>query len=203
MGLLDWLTRREKSLLDMSRTELRRQEILLNREREQLAKRISRLGEQKQALFERGRQERSPEVRRLLAQEFEMKTSEQVLLGRQLNLRSKELLTVMRVRMLRENADRRAGQGARARLSPRDLARLARLIESDAVSAEAYRERLDALLEGTGEIDEAVVGGLSPAGEKVLAIWEEMDRGLIEDVQEAFERAERDVRSEQAPAGEA
>jgi len=42
----------------------------------------------------------------MLAQEFELKTSEQLMLARQLNIRSKEMLTVSRLRMLRENADR-------------------------------------------------------------------------------------------------
>jgi hypothetical protein len=81
----------------MTRQELRRQELLLARDREQLLKRITDAAAKKQDIFERGRQEKSPELRRILAQEFDLKTTEQMMTGRQLNIRSKEFLTVSRM----------------------------------------------------------------------------------------------------------
>ena len=113
MGFLDWLTKNKTPLSRMTRSELRRQELLLEKERTRLVNRVTKLAKDKQGLFERGAAEKSPEVRRVLAQEFETKTTEQLMIGRQLNIRSKELMTVSRLRMLRENADRsRATDGA-------------------------------------------------------------------------------------------
>ena len=107
----------------MTRSELRRQELLLEKDRTQLLNRVTKLAKQKQDLFEKGAKEKTPEVRRIMAQEFEMKTSEQLMLARQLNIRSKEMMTVSRLRMLRENADRRSeerrvGKECRSRLLP-------------------------------------------------------------------------------------
>src|SRR5438552_9452256 len=101
MALFDWLTKRNKPLSQMTRQELRRQELLFNRDRDQLLKRVTDLAVKKQDIFDRGRQEKSPEVRRVLAQEFDLKTTEQLMSSRQLNIRSKEAITVTRMRMLR------------------------------------------------------------------------------------------------------
>jgi hypothetical protein len=139
----------------------------------------------------------------VLAQEFEMKTSEQLMLARQLNIRSKEMLTVSRLRMLRENAERAALHGNRLGLiSEKDLLRLSRLIENDAITAEMYQQRLDEVLAIGAGVDEGRAG-LSEAGQSVLKVWEQMDTGLIKDRSEAFEEADRRVREQQkAPAEE-
>ena len=65
MGLFDWLTKKDKSLSQMTRSELRRQELLLQRERDQLIKRITKLADKKQEIFEKGRGEQTPEVRKV------------------------------------------------------------------------------------------------------------------------------------------
>ncbi len=192
MGLFDWLTKKSKSLSQMTRQELRRQELLLQRERDHLLKRISVLATQKQELFDRGRKERSPEVRRTLAQEFDLKTTEQLITSRQLNIRSKEVLTVTRLRMLRENADRaRAVGGGFGMVTGRDLVTLEKMIENDAITAEMYQERLDSMLHVGLREGEST---LSPGSQQVLDIWEQMDTGLIKDWSEGFDEADRRVR---------
>jgi len=203
MSLLGWLTRKQKPLSQMTRSELRREELLLEKDRTQLLHRIQKLAAEKQQIFERGSTEKTPEVRRVLAQEFEMKTSEQLMLARQLNIRSKEMLTVSRLRMLRENAERAALHGNRLGLiSEKDLLRLSRLIENDAITAEMYQQRLDEILAIGAGVDEGRAG-LSEAGRSVLKVWEQMDTGLIKDTSEAFEEADRRVREQQkAPAEE-
>jgi hypothetical protein len=201
MALLDWLTGKDKPLSSMNRQELRRQELLLEKECTQLLRRIEKLGQEKQALFERGAAEKMPEVRRMLAQQFEVKTSEQLLLSRQLNIRSKESMTVTRLKLLRENAERARLHGNKLGLvSEKDLLRLGKLIENDAITAEMYQQRLDEVLSLGAEVDEGAAG-LSEAGRQVLDIWEKMDTGLISDKAEAFDEADRRVREQQsAPA---
>ncbi len=197
MAFLDWLTKRKKPLSQMTRSELRRQELLLEKDRAYLLGKITRIGRDKEELFKRGKQERIPEVRRELAREFELKTTEQLMLSRQLNIRSKEMITVSRLRMLRENADRAGARGALGLISQTDMLRLGKLIESDAVKAEVYQERLDEILSIGASVDEGSAS-LSEAGQGVMDIWEKMDAGAIADDAEAFEQADRSVREKHA-----
>ena len=202
MPLLDWFTRKNKPLSRMNRQELRRQELLLEKECTQLLKRVEKISQEKQTLFERGAGEKTPEVRRLLAQQFELKTSEQLMISRQLNIRSKETMTVTRLRMLRENAERAKAHGGKFGLvSEKDIIRLGRLIESDAISTEMYQQRLDEILALGAEVDEGGTG-LSEAGRQVLDIWEKMDTGLIADKAEGFDEADRRVREQQSTPAE-
>lgn len=197
MAFLEWLTKRKKPLSQMSRSELRRQELLLEKDRSRLLSRVTKLARDKQELFERGAGEKTPEVRRVLAQQFELKTTEQLMLSRQLNVRSKESMTVSRLRMLRENADRSRGTGKLGLISEVDILRLGKLIESDAVRAEAYQERLDEILSIGAEVDEGSAA-LSDAGRTVMNVWEKMDDGVLTDSSEAYDEADRSVRERHA-----
>ena len=202
MSLLDWLVKRKKPLSRMTRSELRRQELLLEKDRTRLLNRITKLAGKKEELFEKGAKEKAPEVRRVMAQEFELMTSEQLMVSRQLNVRSKEMMTVSRLRMLRENADRAVGVGSKLGLiSEKDILRLGRLIENDAVKAEMYQERLDEILKLGAEVDEGAAG-LSEAGETVMQVWEQMDHGAIENTAQGFDEADRRVRERQSAASE-
>ncbi len=197
MALLEWLTKRKKPLSRMTRSELRRQELLLEKDRNQLLNKITKLAKDKQGLFERGAAEKTPELRRMFAQEFELRTTEQLMLSRQLNIRSKEVMTVSRLRMLRENNER-AGQSSKLGLvSETDMLRLGKLIESDAVKSELYQERLDDILSVGAGVDEGFAS-LSEAGESVVKIWQKMDDGELTNASEAFDEADRSVREKHA-----
>jgi hypothetical protein len=199
--MLDWLLKKDKPLSKMTRQELRRQELLLEKDRMQLLKRIEKLAGEKQALFQRGATEKT--LRRVLAQEFELKTSEQLMLSRQLNIRSKEMMTVSRMRLLRENSERAKAYGGKlGMVSEKDLVRLGQMIENDAITTEMYQQRLDEILSIGAEVDEGGTG-LSEAGRQVLDIWEKMDTGLIADQAEAFDEADRRVREQQSTKAEA
>lgn len=192
MALFDWLTRRSKSLSQMTRQELRRQELLLARDRDQLLKRINDSATKKQEIFDKGRQEKSPEVRRILAQEFDLKTTEQLMIARQLNVRSKEYLTVTRMRMLRENADKAKSMGSKlGMIGEKDLIALEKMIDNDNITAEMYQDRLDSMLQVGGDDGESM---LTPGSKQVLDIWDQMDTGLIADPNQAFDEADRRVR---------
>ncbi len=202
MQFIDWLTRRRKSLSQMTRSELRRKELLLEKDRSRMMHRVKKLDSEKQEIFKKGAGEKSPEIRRAYAQEFELRTSEQLMVSRQLNVRSKEILTVTRLRMLRENADRaKETGGSLGLISQTDLLRLSKLIESDAVRAEAYQERLDEVLGTAVAVDEAG-SALSESGQAVMNIWDKMDVGAIENDGEAFDEADRRVREQQRAAEE-
>jgi len=194
MNFFEWLRTRRKTLASMSVAELRAQEMLLANERDRLQARVRKLAAEKQKIVEQGAREKTPEMRRTYAQQFDLLHTEQMMVARQLNLRSKELLTVGRLRMLRENAGPGAlGDRGRVNIREGDLALIGRLIENDQITSEVYQERLDEILSLGQAADEAATG-LSPTGQELLKIWNDMDAGLIRDTQEAFDEAERRVR---------
>src|SRR3954468_6510089 len=104
MALIDKLFSSKKTLSQLSPQELRKEEILLTKHRDKLFKQIEQSTADKQKIFEQGAKQKSPELRKALAQDFQLKTQQQLMNARELNLRSKELLTVSRLRMVKENS---------------------------------------------------------------------------------------------------
>jgi hypothetical protein len=202
MALIDKLFNRKKTLSQLDKQELRKEEILLTKQRDRLFKRIETISTQKQQIFKQGATQKSPELRKALAQDFELKTQEQLMAARELNLRSKELLTVGRLRMVRENNEGGRALG-RLNLTDKDVAKISGLLEDDNVSQDLYRDRLDALLEigAQGDKDALATAGLSSAGQELMNIWDELDRGAVKHEQ-AFEQADQAVRRKAAADGE-
>lgn len=195
MPLFDWLfEKKKKRLTEMSGGELRIEERMMARERDQLFRRMSQLDDQKKQLFERGAKEKSPDLRRTLAQQFELCSSEQAMIGRELNVKSKELITITRVRMLAERRERSRESGVLGRISEMDMMKIQGLIEDDSIKAEMYNERLDELL-GTMQQVDSGKASLSSATQGVLDAWTKVDVG--EKLETAFEDADQAVREAQ------
>lgn len=194
MALIDKLFSRKKTLSQLDRQALRKEEILLTRQRDRLFKKIETIGVDKQKIFKQGATQKSPELRKALAQDFELKTQEQLMSARELNLRSKELLTVSRLRMVKENNEKGRALG-RLNLTDKDVAKISQWIEDDAVSQDMYTERLNTILElgGQSDKDALAAAGLSSAGQELINIWNEMDRGGVKE-EAAFEEADKAVR---------
>src|SRR5881628_2732226 len=142
MALIDKIFGKKKTLSELSKQELRREEILLTKQRDRLFKRIEQMSADKQKIFQQGATQKSPELRKALAQDFELKTQEQLMAARELNLRSKELLTVSRLRLIKENQERGRALG-RLNVSDKDVAMISQWIEDDAVSQDMYLDRLN------------------------------------------------------------
>lgn len=194
MNFFTWLTTKRKTLSTMTVAELRAEELLLQNECGRMQGRMQKLGTDKQGIIAKGAAEKTPELRRTWAQQFDLLHTEQMMLGRHLNIRSKEALTVSRLRMLRENEQRiRMSSGSRALIREQDLAVIERLIENDSISMEMYQERLDQILR-IGQEAETGAAVVSPAAEELLRVWEAMDSGLIKDQKEAYAEAEKRVR---------
>lgn len=194
MNFFQWLTTKHKTLGTMNVAELRAQEMLVNAECRRMQAKVGQLAKEKQRIVEGGAKEKTPEMRRTLAQQYDLKHTEQMMLSRHLNIRTKELLTVSRLRILRESADRtRTGSSIIGRIRESDLALIERLIESDTISTEMYQERLDEILHIGAEADESSAA-VSPAAGELMKIWDDMDAGLIKDSGEAFDEAEKRVR---------
>jgi len=194
MSLIDKIFGKSKTLSNLSKQELRKEEILLTKQRDRLFKRIEQITVDKQKIFQQGATQKSPELRKALAQDFELKTQEQLMSARELNLRSKELLTVSRMRMVKENQSHGKALG-RLNVTDKDVAKITQWIEDDAVSQDMYRERLDSILEvGTQSDKDALASaGLSGAGQELMDIWNQMDRGKMKQDQ-GFDEADKAVR---------
>jgi len=198
MALIDKIFGRKKSLSELNRQELRREEILLTKQRDRLFKKIGDISTQKQKIFQQGAQQKSPELRKALAQDFELKTQEQLMAARELNLRSKELLTVSRLRMVKENTEGGRALG-RLNLTDKDVAKISGWIEDDSISQDAYTERLNMLLELGADADKDALSNtqLTSSGNELMAIWNQMDKGAVKEDQ-AFEQADQAVRRRNA-----
>ena len=194
MALIDKLFGRKKTLSDLNKQELRKEEILIGKQRDRLFKRIEAIATDKQKIFKQGATQKSPELRKALAQDFELKTQEQLMHARELNLRSKELMTVSRLRIIQEG--RQTGKAlGRLNVTDRDMAKITSWIEDDAVSQDMYQERLDTILDLGLQADKDALAqaGLTGAGQELMNIWNEMDRGSMKE-DEAFEEADKAVR---------
>ena len=198
MALIDKIFGRKKTLSELDRQELRKEEILLTKQRDKLFKRIEQISIDKQKIFKQGATQKSPELRKALAQDFELKTQEQLMAARELNLRSKELLTVSRMRIVKENAERGKALG-RLNLTDKDVAKISQWIEDDSVTQDMYVDRLNQILEIGAQSDKDAMeaAGLTSAGQELMNIWNEMDRGAIKD-EEAFDEADKAVRRRNA-----
>jgi len=198
MALIDKIFGRNKTLSELNRAELRKEEILLTKQRDKLFKRIEQVAGDKQKIFQQGASQKSPELRKALAQEFELKTHEQLLTARELNLRSKELMTVSRLRMIRENSEKGAGRG-RLNLTAKDVGKINSLIENDSVSQDMYLEQLGQILDIGEQSDKDAIAsaGLTGAGKELMNIWDELDRGSMKH-EEAFDEADKAVRKRAA-----
>ncbi|MGA2585293.1 MAG: hypothetical protein ABSG31_18640 [Tepidisphaeraceae bacterium] len=200
MALIDKIFHHEKTLSELNRQELRKEEILLTKARDRLFKRVEQISIEKQKIFQQGASQKSPELRKALAQDFEMKTQEQLMAARELTLRSKELLTVSRLRIVKENNERGKATG-RLNLTDKDVARIGQWLEDDAVSQDMYQQRLDTILQIGTENDQDAVqsAGLSQAGQELMNIWDQMDKGKVKST-EAFNAADQAVRQKSAAA---
>ena len=198
MALIDKIFGRKKSLSELDRQELRKEEILLTKQRDRLFKRIETISTDKQKIFQQGATQKSPELRKALAQDFELKTQEQLMAARELNLRSKELLTVSRLRMVKENNEKGRALG-RLNLTDKDVARISQWIEDDAVSQDMYQERLNTILDLGAQSDKDALAsaGLSGAGQELMNIWNDLDKGALKQ-DEAFDEADKAVRRRQS-----
>jgi hypothetical protein len=204
MALIDKIFgKKPKTLSELSPQELRREEILLTKERDKLFKKIEQVANEKQKIFQQGAAQKSPELRKALAMQFELKTQEQMLAGRQLNVRSKELLTVSRMRLVKENLPKMTGAMGRLNLTEKDVSRITSWIEDDSVSQEMYMERLDEILNlgAQSDKDAMAAGALGGTGQELMNIWSQMDQGSLEQ-DKAFDEADKAVRRKAAGSPE-
>ena len=177
---------RKKPLARMDARELRKAELLAGGQRRRLTRQIEGLATQKQGIFEHGAKTKSPELRRTLAQQFELLTAQEMIVGRTLNMATKEAMIVGSLLAAKTHG------GRESLVHTQDIAGLQRAMDKDAAAAAAYHAILDDALAGM-EVAEGETG-LSEAGSAVLRCWGEMDAGVTK-LGDAMAEADRATRA--------
>ena len=190
MGFMDWFKHGSKGLLDLSDDELRKEERFLQKDKDKLSQQLARLAAERERLFQRGAQTKDENVRKAIALEYELKAQELGYRGREMLMKSKEILTLSRIRSIRR-AGRAGAGGLLARLTEGDHVKLQRLVADAEVNEELYSERLDELLTST-EREGGLEMSLGSEGKKVLDLWQRMDDGEIKNVEDAMRLADID-----------
>ncbi len=116
------------------------------------------------------------------------------MVARELNMRAKELMTVSRLRLVKENNEHGKAMG-RLNVGDKDVAKISGWIEDDSVTQDMYGERLDQILAlGTqSDLDALGNAGLTTAGQELMNIWNDLDRGAVKK-DAAFEQADQAAR---------
>ncbi len=182
MSLWKRLFGRRPALVRMDQQALRRQEILLERKCQRLSGQLQKVEVEQRKIFDDGAAESSASQRLALARRYETLAQQQKLLGRELNIRSKELLTVCRVKLLKENRSQRLDASGYLNLPAKDLATIAMWMDNDSINQREYGQRLDTLLERGAESDQAALdeSALGGTAQDVMNLWRQLDRGQLQ-----------------------
>jgi hypothetical protein len=184
--MFSFLKRGKKPLTRMDAKELRKNEIMAGGRQKRLTQQIEGLAAQKQSIFEHGAKSKSPELRRTLAQQFELLTTHEMIAGRTLNMATKETMIIGQLLAAKTHG------GRESLIVKRDIAGLQLVMDKDAAAAAAYQAVLDDALSGMAVAEGET--GLSEAGNAVLKCWGEMDAGTTE-LSDAMAEADRATRA--------
>jgi len=187
MGFLDWF-RREKKITDYAPEELKREEARLQIRENQTIARLENVEAQRELFFRQGSAMKAPVRRRILARKYEEREQEVRRLERELARLSKESMTVAAIRY---RLERRSDEGSPVlkKIGGSQIEELRTMFEDDQISEELYSERLEEMLGAAEDPDEDPVRGLGSGARSVLDIWDRIDEGAIEDVDEGLREA--------------
>lgn len=191
--------KRKPSLLKLSPSELRQEEMRLEIRENQLLGQLKKFEEEKDSVFEQGAKNRSAPRRRFYARRFNDLAQRASVVDRELARVSKELVTLGRIRSVIERAKGQP-QTASAILGSLDETRLGEiqcLLEDDKVSLDLYLEKLDGVLRVASD-PAYEMRDVGAAGLEVLKTWEAMDEGELgkEEALRQFDRKEKTAERE-------
>jgi hypothetical protein len=188
MGFLDWF-KRDRKITDYTPEELRREEGRLQIRENQTIARVEKLEAEREVIFRQGTDVKSPVRRRILARKYEEKKAEVSRLETELSRLSKEAMTVSAIRFRLER--RAAGESAiLKKIGGGEIEVLRDLFEDDAIGDEMYGEKLVEMLGAVSETAGDPLEGLGEEGRSVLDIWQRLDQGEIESVEEGLREAQ-------------
>ncbi|MBI2931557.1 MAG: hypothetical protein HYY16_07880 [Planctomycetes bacterium] len=198
MDILKWFGARKREL---SLTEVKREEIKLGIREKQTISKLERLEKEKEDIFSKGAKIKSPSRRRQLARLFDMKSQGVKMLEHELSVLSKELTTLAALKLALERRQM-SHEGTSHLLNRVNEVELMTVLEDDKISQEMYAEKLGEVM---GILDEGIktqIESLGHEGDEVVKVWQKLDDGEIEDVQEAIKLADQAVREKDKKTAE-
>ncbi|OHB72282.1 MAG: hypothetical protein A2W23_07030 [Planctomycetes bacterium RBG_16_43_13] len=195
MGLLD-LIRRKKKVDTLSLDSIKREELKLtvaeNQKLSQLEK-LEKEKKEKEDIFSKGLKIKSPARRRQLARLYEARSRNVGVLERELALLSKEITTTSAIRLAVERKQMKR-EGVAKLLSRISEADLVKILEDDKITSEAYLEKLNTILSTITEDASSIISEIGTEGQEIMRVWEKMDEGEIESVEDGIKEAEKAVK---------
>jgi hypothetical protein len=179
--LADWLAA-GADLAKMTTEDVRRQQNLLAVREEQAAARLEQLLDERDALFRRGATTRSAALRRVLARRHGRVDTDVRAAERELTRIAKEVAGLATIRRLQKE-----GVGLSA---PGDCTPLLTLLDDASASEEEFAETLSTALRGRGALEPST-GPIGPISPPILDVWEKLDRGEIQSIDEAQRKLEK------------
>jgi hypothetical protein len=188
---------------ELTLNEVKRAEIKLQMRENQTISKLERIEKEREELFTKGAKIKSPTRRRQIARQYEQKSHGVKMMEHDLTLISKELTTIKALKLAFERREM-ARQGIGHILNRVDEAELMTLLEDDKISQEMYAEKLNEVMNTVNDANMAdSLHDLGKEGSEVMNIWQKMDDGEIEDVEEAIKLADKAVREKTGKEKEA
>ena len=192
MGLLD-LIRRKKKVDTLSLDSIKREELKLTVAENQKLSQLEKLEKEKEDIFSKGLKIKSPARRRQLARLYEARSRNVGVLERELALLSKEITTTSAIRLAVERKQMKR-EGVAKLLSRISEADLVKILEDDKITSEAYLEKLNTILSTITEDASSIISEIGTEGQEIMRVWEKMDEGEIESVEDGIKEAEKAVK---------
>jgi len=192
MGLLD-LIRRKKKVDTLSLDSIKREELKLTVAENQKLSQLEKLEKEKEDIFSKGLKIKSPTRRRQLARLYEARSRNVGVLERELALLSKEITTTSAIRLAVERKQMKR-EGVAKLLSRISEADLVKILEDDKITSEAYLEKLNTILSTITEDASSIISEIGTEGQEIMRVWEKMDEGEIESVEDGIKEAEKAVK---------
>ncbi len=196
MDIMKWFGAKKR---DVNLLEVKREEIKLGiREKQTIAK-LERIEKEREEIFSKGAKIKSPSRRRQLARLFDLKAQGLKLLEHELTVLSKELTTLAALKLAMERREM-SRDGSSHLLNRVDEAELMTILEDDKISQEMYAEKLTEVMGIMDEGMKAEVESFGREGDEVMKVWQKIDDGEIEDMDEAIKIADKAVREREKKA---
>ena len=184
MGFFEWF-KRDRKVTDYTPEELRREEGRLRIRETQMIARLDKNENDRADIFRRGFEVKSPVRRRILARKFEEREQELLRIERDLSRHMKESMAISGIRYRLER--RAEGDSSIMRkMGGKEIETLADLCANDEIGEEMFGEKLMEVLGVLEEPEGDPISGMGQGAQSVLDIWERMDEGAIDSVQEGF-----------------
>lgn len=199
MNIFESIFGRRKKELTVA--EVMREEKRLEIRENQAISKLEAAEKEKEDIFSKGAKIKSPSRRRQLARQFDLKSQGMKLVERELAMLSKELTTIKALKLALERREM-SKQGIGHILNRVNEAELMTMLEDDKITQEMYAEKLTEVMSTVNDSSSHLFESLGREGDEVMQVWQKLDDGEIQDVDQAIKIADKAVRDKEKKSAE-